>query len=56
MYEQSDRFRTLEDILDHPTNRDLDAHERHALSQRLRPKDFPALVQERRTIAACNYE
>ncbi len=56
MYEQSSRFRALEEILDHPTNRDRDAHERHALYQRLRSKNYDQLTEERRGIAVRNYE
>lgn len=56
MHEQSSRFTTLEDILDHPANRDCDAHERHALYRRLCTKSFVELACERLNIAAQNYE
>lgn len=56
MNEKSDQFRILNEILDHPKNRDLDAHERHALYVRLHQKDFIVLQTERAKIATRFYE
>jgi hypothetical protein len=56
MHEQSSRFSALEEILDHPANRDRDAHERHALYRRMHMKNFAELTRERWKIAARNYE
>ena len=56
MDEKSDHFRTLDQILDHPKNRDADAHERHALYQRLQRMSYTDLQRERAKIATRYYE
>ncbi len=46
MFEKTGRCDLVRLILDHPDNRDLDAHERHDLSKRLATKKFSELEEE----------
>lgn len=50
MHEQSSSYLTREAILDHPTVRRMDPHERHALSERLQGLSPVELARQLRQI------
>ena len=50
MFESTDSFTMIEEILDHPNNKDLDAQDTKALGKRLNSLDYSSLSNEHKLL------